>query len=95
VSEIDTVFILALRSRREAGYKRVWFGSRPRSWTTANRNGSSWSWRITLVACHCARPRAATGGTGSDAFKNFVGIPQDQLLERLLELTLYTEENLR
>ena len=27
--------------------------------------------------------------------KNFVGIPQDQLLERLLELTLYTEENLR
>jgi toxin ParE1/3/4 len=23
VSEIDTVFILALRSRREAGYKRV------------------------------------------------------------------------
>jgi hypothetical protein len=27
--------------------------------------------------------------------KNFVGISQDQLLERLLELTLYTEENLR
>ncbi len=27
--------------------------------------------------------------------KNFIGIPQDQLLERLLELTLYTEENLR
>ncbi len=27
--------------------------------------------------------------------KNFVGIAQDQLLERLLELTLYTEENLR
>jgi hypothetical protein len=27
--------------------------------------------------------------------KNFVGIPQDLLLERLLELTLYTEENLR
>ncbi|MBK8739693.1 MAG: hypothetical protein IPM02_09210 [Betaproteobacteria bacterium] len=27
--------------------------------------------------------------------KNFVGIPPDQLLERLLELTLYTEENLR
>ena len=27
--------------------------------------------------------------------KNFTGIPQDQLLERLLELTLYTEENLR
>jgi len=27
--------------------------------------------------------------------KNFVGIPQDELLERLLELTLYTEENLR
>ncbi len=27
--------------------------------------------------------------------KNFVGIPQDQLLERLLELTLYTEDNLR
>ena len=27
--------------------------------------------------------------------KNFVSIPQDQLLERLLELTLYTEENLR
>lgn len=27
--------------------------------------------------------------------KNFVGIPQEQLLERLLELTLYTEENLR
>jgi hypothetical protein len=27
--------------------------------------------------------------------KNFVGVPQDQLLERLLELTLYTEENLR
>jgi hypothetical protein len=27
--------------------------------------------------------------------RNFVGIPQDQLLERLLELTLYTEENLR
>ena len=27
--------------------------------------------------------------------KTFVGIPQDQLLERLLELTLYTEENLR
>jgi hypothetical protein len=26
--------------------------------------------------------------------KNFVGIPQDQLLERLLELTLYAEENL-
>jgi hypothetical protein len=27
--------------------------------------------------------------------KNFIGIPSDQLLERLLELTLYTEENLR
>ncbi|HEV2979195.1 MAG TPA: ATP-binding protein [Casimicrobiaceae bacterium] len=27
--------------------------------------------------------------------KNFVGIAQDQLLERLLELTLYSEENLR
>ncbi|MEO8136041.1 MAG: ATP-binding protein [Betaproteobacteria bacterium] len=27
--------------------------------------------------------------------KNFTGIPPDQLLERLLELTLYTEENLR
>jgi len=27
--------------------------------------------------------------------KNFVGIPQDELLERLLQLTLYTEENLR
>ncbi len=27
--------------------------------------------------------------------KNFMGIPPDQLLERLLELTLYTEENLR
>lgn len=27
--------------------------------------------------------------------RNFVGIPPDQLLERLLELTLYTEENLR
>ena len=27
--------------------------------------------------------------------KNFAGIPPDQLLERLLELTLYTEENLR
>jgi len=40
-------------------------------------------------------PLRATGGTGSDAFKNFVGIPDDQLLERLLELTLYTEENLR
>ena len=27
--------------------------------------------------------------------KNFMGIPPEQLLERLLELTLYTEENLR
>lgn len=27
--------------------------------------------------------------------KNFVGVPPEQLLERLLELTLYTEENLR
>jgi hypothetical protein len=27
--------------------------------------------------------------------KNFIGVPPDQLLERLLELTLYTEENLR
>ena len=27
--------------------------------------------------------------------KNFIGIPPDQLLERLLELSLYTEENLR
>lgn len=27
--------------------------------------------------------------------KNFVGIQQDQMLERLLELTLYTEDNLR
>ena len=27
--------------------------------------------------------------------KNFLGIPPDQLLERLLELTLYTEEHLR
>jgi len=27
--------------------------------------------------------------------KNFMGIPSDQLLERLLELTLYAEENLR
>jgi hypothetical protein len=26
---------------------------------------------------------------------NIMGIPPDQLLERLLELTLYTEENLR
>ncbi|MGA8033221.1 MAG: hypothetical protein WCB48_12590, partial [Casimicrobiaceae bacterium] len=27
--------------------------------------------------------------------KNFIGIAPDQLLERLLELSLYTEENLR
>ena len=27
--------------------------------------------------------------------ENFIGIPPDQLLERLLELTLYTEESLR
>ena len=27
--------------------------------------------------------------------KNFTGVPSEQLLERLLELTLYTEENLR
>jgi hypothetical protein len=27
--------------------------------------------------------------------RNFIGVPPDQLLERLLELTLYTEENLR
>jgi hypothetical protein len=27
--------------------------------------------------------------------KNFIGIPPERLLERLLELTLYTEENLR
>jgi hypothetical protein len=27
--------------------------------------------------------------------KNFIGIPAEQLLERLLELTLYTEDNLR
>ncbi len=27
--------------------------------------------------------------------KNFVGIPPEQLLERLLERSLYTEENLR
>jgi hypothetical protein len=27
--------------------------------------------------------------------RNFVGIPQDQLLERLLQLILYSEENLR
>ncbi|MBU6485806.1 MAG: hypothetical protein KGR23_13535, partial [Betaproteobacteria bacterium] len=27
--------------------------------------------------------------------KNFIGIPPEQLLERLLELSLYTEENLR
>ncbi|MGH8800747.1 MAG: ATP-binding protein [Casimicrobiaceae bacterium] len=27
--------------------------------------------------------------------KNFIGVPPDQLLERLLELSLYTEENLR
>jgi hypothetical protein len=27
--------------------------------------------------------------------RNFMGSPPDQLLERLLELTLYTEENLR
>ena len=27
--------------------------------------------------------------------KNFIGVPPDQLLERLLELTLYTEEHLR
>ena len=27
--------------------------------------------------------------------KNFVGVPPEQLLERLLELTLYSEENLR
>jgi hypothetical protein len=26
---------------------------------------------------------------------NFVGLPADQLLERLIELTLYTEENLK
>jgi len=27
--------------------------------------------------------------------RNFVGVPAEQLLERLIELTLYTEENLR
>ncbi|MEO9135810.1 MAG: hypothetical protein ABI316_04320 [Casimicrobiaceae bacterium] len=27
--------------------------------------------------------------------KNFIGIPQEQLLERLLDLTLYTVENPR
>jgi len=27
--------------------------------------------------------------------KNFPGLPADQLLERLIELSLYTEENLR
>ena len=27
--------------------------------------------------------------------RNFAGVPQDELLERLLELTLYTEEHLR
>ena len=27
--------------------------------------------------------------------RNFIGIPADQLPERSLELTLYTEENLR
>jgi hypothetical protein len=27
--------------------------------------------------------------------RNFLGVPPEQLLERLLELTLYTEENLR
>jgi hypothetical protein len=27
--------------------------------------------------------------------KNFPGLPSDQLLDRLIELSLYTEENLR
>ena len=27
--------------------------------------------------------------------KNFIGVPAEQLLERLIELTLYTEENLK
>jgi hypothetical protein len=27
--------------------------------------------------------------------RNFVGLPPEQLLERLLELTLYSEENLK
>ena len=27
--------------------------------------------------------------------RNFVGVPAEQLLERLIELTLYTEENLK
>jgi hypothetical protein len=27
--------------------------------------------------------------------KNFPGLPPDQLIERLIELTLYTEENLK
>jgi hypothetical protein len=27
--------------------------------------------------------------------RNFVGVPSDQLLERLIELSLYTEENLK
>jgi hypothetical protein len=27
--------------------------------------------------------------------RNFLGVPPEQLLERLVELTLYTEENLR
>jgi len=26
---------------------------------------------------------------------NFIGMPSDQLLERLIELSLYTEENLK
>ncbi len=27
--------------------------------------------------------------------RNFIGVPPDQLLERLIELGLYTEENLK
>jgi hypothetical protein len=49
--------------------------------------------QITVTASLVSR--TGSGDSTYQGLPGYVGIPQDQLLERLLELTLYTEENLR
>jgi hypothetical protein len=60
------------------------------------RIGDHWN-AITIIALSQSNPLKAVAELVAKelVLNNFLGIPPDQLLERLLELTFYTEENLR